>query len=229
MPTTSTLEAVSAARWRVAISLTIAMMVVYFGFILLVAFNKPLLGTSGHRRLSLGMLLGVARDPRRVAADVVLHALGEHTLRRVARTAAGAEAREPDDVVARRAERHRDHVLPAVHRAVAWHHGVGGASHADRRALLHGRPQRHGVPERPRARRRLHERRELPGHRRPGGALGVRRPDLFDRLARRLADRDVPDRRAAPEPGSLHIRRRARRTPAPDADSHRRRRLVRWR
>ena len=39
------LEAVSAARWRIAISLTIAMMVVYFGFILLVAFNKPLLGT----------------------------------------------------------------------------------------------------------------------------------------------------------------------------------------
>jgi uncharacterized membrane protein (DUF485 family) len=59
MPTTSTLEAVSAARWRVAISLTIAMMVVYFGFILLVAFNKPLLGTPVTEGLSLGMLLGV--------------------------------------------------------------------------------------------------------------------------------------------------------------------------
>ena len=59
MPTTSTLEAVSAARWRIAISLTIAMMVVYFGFILLVAFNKPLLGTLVTRGLSLGMLLGV--------------------------------------------------------------------------------------------------------------------------------------------------------------------------
>ena len=58
MPTTSTLEAVSAARWRVAISLTIAMMVVYFGFILLVAFNKPLLGTIVTRGLSLGMLVG---------------------------------------------------------------------------------------------------------------------------------------------------------------------------
>jgi uncharacterized membrane protein (DUF485 family) len=54
----STLEAVSAARWRVAISLTIAMMVAYFGFILLVAFNKPLLGTLVTRGLSLGMLLG---------------------------------------------------------------------------------------------------------------------------------------------------------------------------
>ena len=59
MPTTTPLEAVSAARWRIAISLTIAMMVVYFGFILLVAFNKPLLGTLVTEGLSLGMLLGV--------------------------------------------------------------------------------------------------------------------------------------------------------------------------
>jgi uncharacterized membrane protein (DUF485 family) len=54
----STLEAVSAARWRVSISLTVAMMVTYFGFILLVAFNKPLLGTLVARGLSLGILLG---------------------------------------------------------------------------------------------------------------------------------------------------------------------------
>ncbi|HKE83053.1 MAG TPA: DUF485 domain-containing protein [Vicinamibacterales bacterium] len=52
------LEAVSAARWRVAISLTAAMMVTYFGFILLVAFNKPLLGSILTPGLSLGMLLG---------------------------------------------------------------------------------------------------------------------------------------------------------------------------
>jgi uncharacterized membrane protein (DUF485 family) len=58
MPTHSTLEAVSAARWRIAVSLTIAMMVAYFGFILLVAFNKPLLGTTVMPGLSLGMLLG---------------------------------------------------------------------------------------------------------------------------------------------------------------------------
>jgi uncharacterized membrane protein (DUF485 family) len=55
----SALEAVSAARWRVAILLTTAMMVVYFGFILLVAFNKPLLGTPVANGLSIGMLLGV--------------------------------------------------------------------------------------------------------------------------------------------------------------------------
>jgi uncharacterized membrane protein (DUF485 family) len=41
-----------------AISLTAAMMAVYFGFVLLVAFNKPLLGTLVVRGLSLGMLLG---------------------------------------------------------------------------------------------------------------------------------------------------------------------------
>jgi uncharacterized membrane protein (DUF485 family) len=52
------LEALASARWRVAIALTIAMMVVYFGFILLVAFNKPLLGLQIVDGLSLGMLLG---------------------------------------------------------------------------------------------------------------------------------------------------------------------------
>ena len=58
-PTTrSLLTAVSAARRRVALSLTTAMMAVYFGFILLVAFRKPLLGTQMVPGLSLGMLLG---------------------------------------------------------------------------------------------------------------------------------------------------------------------------
>jgi uncharacterized membrane protein (DUF485 family) len=52
------LEAVTAARWRIALSLTVAMMVVYFGFILLVAFNKPLLGRLLVPGLSLGVLLG---------------------------------------------------------------------------------------------------------------------------------------------------------------------------
>ena len=52
------LRALDAKRWRVALSLTIAMMVVYFGFILLVAFNKPLLARPLGPGLSLGMLLG---------------------------------------------------------------------------------------------------------------------------------------------------------------------------
>ena len=41
-----------------AITLTIAMIAIYFGFILLVAFNKPLLGRLVSPGLSLGVLLG---------------------------------------------------------------------------------------------------------------------------------------------------------------------------
>ena len=55
---TGSLEAVSAARWRIAVALTAAMMTAYFGFVLLVAFNKPLLGRLLAPGLSLGMLLG---------------------------------------------------------------------------------------------------------------------------------------------------------------------------
>ena len=58
-PSHSTLEAVSAARWRIAVTLSAAMMVAYFGFILLVAFNKPLLGRVVTSGLSLGMLIGM--------------------------------------------------------------------------------------------------------------------------------------------------------------------------
>ena len=45
-------------RWRVAIRLTLAMVALYFGFILLVAFNKPLLGRLISPGLSLGVLFG---------------------------------------------------------------------------------------------------------------------------------------------------------------------------
>ena len=59
-PPSSSLEAVSAARWRVALSLTVAMMVVYFGFILLVAFGKGFLATKiGGGVTSIGMLIGL--------------------------------------------------------------------------------------------------------------------------------------------------------------------------
>lgn len=52
------LAALDAARWRVALTLTTVAIAVYFGFILLVAFNKPLLGRLVMRGLSLGILLG---------------------------------------------------------------------------------------------------------------------------------------------------------------------------
>jgi uncharacterized membrane protein (DUF485 family) len=53
------LSRVAAARWRLAILLTTLMTVIYVGFILLIAFNKPLLGTVLMPGLSLGILLGV--------------------------------------------------------------------------------------------------------------------------------------------------------------------------
>lgn len=52
------LRALDAARWRIAIALTAAMMVLYFGFVLLIAFDKPLLTTIVMPGLSLGILLG---------------------------------------------------------------------------------------------------------------------------------------------------------------------------
>ena len=52
------LKALDDARWRIAILLTAAMMVLYFGFILLVAYAKPLMAFVVVPGLSLGILLG---------------------------------------------------------------------------------------------------------------------------------------------------------------------------
>lgn len=52
------LEALAAARWRVAAVLTAGTLVTYVGFILLVAFDKPLMGQQLVPGLSLGILLG---------------------------------------------------------------------------------------------------------------------------------------------------------------------------
>jgi uncharacterized membrane protein (DUF485 family) len=56
----SALEALAARRRRVAIALTSAMLVVYFGFILLIAFAKGFLGNRIAEGLSVGITLGVA-------------------------------------------------------------------------------------------------------------------------------------------------------------------------
>ena len=53
------LSLLAGAQRRLALRLTAAMMAVYFGFILLVAYDKPLLGRLLLRGLSLGTLLGV--------------------------------------------------------------------------------------------------------------------------------------------------------------------------
>ncbi len=50
-----------AKRTSFGIWLTVAMLVVYYGFILLVAFNKPLLSTRlGEGVMTLGMPIGLA-------------------------------------------------------------------------------------------------------------------------------------------------------------------------
>ena len=48
----------AAARWRVAIVLTGAMVTVYFGFILVIAYARPVLARRIVPGLSLGILLG---------------------------------------------------------------------------------------------------------------------------------------------------------------------------
>lgn len=53
------LRKVSAERWRIAITLSIGMLAIYFGFILLIAFDKPLMGSLIAPGLSVGILLGV--------------------------------------------------------------------------------------------------------------------------------------------------------------------------
>jgi uncharacterized membrane protein (DUF485 family) len=52
------IHAIAARRWRVAFTLSALMLAIYLGFILLVAFGKPLLSVLLTQGLSLGILLG---------------------------------------------------------------------------------------------------------------------------------------------------------------------------
>ena len=52
------LRALAATRWRIAISLTVAMVVIYFGFILLIAFDKEMMGRLIVPGLTVGILAG---------------------------------------------------------------------------------------------------------------------------------------------------------------------------
>jgi uncharacterized membrane protein (DUF485 family) len=45
-------------RWRMAIAISVIMVIIYFGFVLLVAFNKPAMGSLLMPGLSLGIVLG---------------------------------------------------------------------------------------------------------------------------------------------------------------------------
>lgn len=53
-----TLHDIARRRWRLAGTLSLIVIVVYFGFILLIAFDKPLLAMMVAPGLSLGILLG---------------------------------------------------------------------------------------------------------------------------------------------------------------------------
>ncbi|HET9465488.1 MAG TPA: DUF485 domain-containing protein [Gemmatimonadales bacterium] len=54
----SRLRELDRNRWRVCLALTGAMVLVYFGFIALVAFGRPLLARQLVPGLSVGILLG---------------------------------------------------------------------------------------------------------------------------------------------------------------------------
>ena len=53
------LRKITRERWRIAFVLSGCMLIIYFGFVLLIAFAKPLMGTLLSPGLSLGILLGV--------------------------------------------------------------------------------------------------------------------------------------------------------------------------
>ena len=53
-----TLALLSRQRWRVAIALSAIMILVYFGFVLLIAFDKPRVAQLLLPGLSLGILMG---------------------------------------------------------------------------------------------------------------------------------------------------------------------------
>ena len=54
----SKLQALDRARWRIALTLTGGTVLLYFGFIALVAYGRPLLAVQVTPGLSLGILLG---------------------------------------------------------------------------------------------------------------------------------------------------------------------------
>ena len=55
-----TVRTIAAKRWRVAVTLSVLVLVIYFGFISLVAFGKPFLSILITPGLSVGILLGAA-------------------------------------------------------------------------------------------------------------------------------------------------------------------------
>lgn len=51
-------QALHVRRWRIAIVLTLAVAAIYFGFILLIAYQKEFMGSLIRPGLTVGILLG---------------------------------------------------------------------------------------------------------------------------------------------------------------------------
>ena len=60
LPTDASFRLLAGRQRRFALGLTLAMIALYFGFILLIAFDKPLLARKLAPGLSLGIVLGAA-------------------------------------------------------------------------------------------------------------------------------------------------------------------------
>ena len=196
------------------------MMAVYFGFILLVAWAKPLLGHPARARAEPRHPARGARDRLRLGAHLDLRALGEQPLRRDRAPRCGSRAdeqrprRDPTSSAifffflfvavtlaitfwAARRTRSTEHFYAAGRSVTGLQNGLALAGdYMSAASFL--------------------------GHRRARGRrLGLRRPHLLDRLPGRLAGGDVPDRRAAAQPGPLHLRGRGRLPAAADPGADR--------
>ena len=128
MTYTERLKQLDAARWRIAIALTAAMMVLYFGFILLVAYAKPLLGSARRSRPEPRHSPRRARHRRGVGAHLDLRALGQQALRRGDRGAPGAGSDGALLLHLHRACRSASRTWPRAGRAAPQHFYTAGGS-----------------------------------------------------------------------------------------------------
>ena len=101
----------------------------------------------------------------------------------------------------------------------ARHHLLGRHAHALGQGLLRRGWRHHRSAERLGDRRRLYVGGLLSRHFGAGVQLRILRPDLLDRLSRRLADHHVPDGRTVTKSRQVHIRRRRILSASGDADS----------
>ena len=209
------LEALAAKRLRIGVILTVAELIVYFGFILLVAFNKAGLSELITRGAERRHPSRRPRHRRHVGTDLDLHGLGQPS------TSRDPPLRRREEMTPGSNHARRTSAIAIVFffLFIVSALGITTGRRAGRARPSSSSPPaaRSPAAERLRARRRLHERGELPRHRRPRRALRLRRPDLLGRLAGGLAGRDVPDRRAAAQPRQVHLRRRGRLPAAADA------------